>query len=63
MGTAHATQSFVSSRPGRCIAWMTGPPFASPPTGRLCRPPSRSADFHEFQVNLILCPTPTGPAR
>jgi hypothetical protein len=24
MGTAHATLSFVSSRPGLCIAWMTG---------------------------------------
>jgi hypothetical protein len=24
MGTAHATLSFESSRPGPCIAWITG---------------------------------------
>jgi hypothetical protein len=24
MGTAHATLSFESNRPGPCIAWMTG---------------------------------------
>jgi len=27
MGTAHATLSFVSSRPGPCTAWMTGTPL------------------------------------